>query len=147
MKPTRTLHLASGIAVWIGFLQSEEVDLKIRPIYHRLSHRVRTPVFLYPLAYQVEWHLRRKGAALIFDDEEAEQAARRSPVAPAEPSARGRQKARTKRTRDGLPTQSLQGLLEELGTLTSNQVQLASSKEAQPFWMQSRPTALQTRAF
>ncbi len=125
------------------------VDLKIRPIYHRLSDRVRAHVFLCMLAYYVEWHLRRKWAPLIFDDEELEQAAtgRRWPVAPAEPSASAQKKARTKRTRDGLPAQSFQGLLAELGTLTSNQVQLASAKEAQPFWMQSRPTPLQARAF
>jgi len=71
------------------------------------------------LAYYVEWHLRRKWAPPLFDDEELEQAAalRRWPVAPAEPSASAQKKARTKRTRDGLPAQSFQGLLEELGTL------------------------------
>ena len=36
------------------------VDLKVRPIHHRLADRVRAHVFLCMLAYYVEWHMRRR---------------------------------------------------------------------------------------
>ena len=35
------------------------VDLRVRPIHHRLDKRVRAHLFLRVLAYYVEWHLRR----------------------------------------------------------------------------------------
>src|ERR1700738_3702079 len=35
------------------------VDLKVRPIHHRLEGRVRAHVLLCTLAYYVEWHMRR----------------------------------------------------------------------------------------
>ena len=35
------------------------VDLKVRPIHHRLEGRVRAHVFLCMLAYYLEWHMRK----------------------------------------------------------------------------------------
>lgn len=34
------------------------MDLKVRPIHHRLAFRVRAHIFLCLLAYYVEWHMR-----------------------------------------------------------------------------------------
>ncbi|MEG4944525.1 hypothetical protein [Microcoleus sp. F4-D5] len=42
----------------------------MRPIYHRLAHRVRSHVFLCLLAYYVEWQMREKLAPLLFEEEE-----------------------------------------------------------------------------
>lgn len=131
-----------------AFRSLKTIDLKVRPIYHRLGTRVRAHVFLCMLAYYVEWHMRERLAPLLFDDEQAEQAAaaRRSPVAPAERSRSAQQKAASKTTGDGLPVHSFPTLLDDLATLTSNEVQLATQADSQPFWMQSQPTTLQARA-
>ena len=45
------------------------VDLRIRPIHHRIEKRVRAHLFLYVLAYYIEWNLRRALALLLFQDE------------------------------------------------------------------------------
>ena len=72
-----------------AFRSLKTVDLKVRPIYHYAASRVRAHVFLCMLAYYVEWHMRQRLKALLFDDEEpqAAQAARASVVAPAEVSS------------------------------------------------------------
>ena len=52
------------------------VDLKVRPIHHRLAERVKTHVFLCMLAYYVEWHMRERLASILFDDHDPEEAAK-----------------------------------------------------------------------
>ena len=47
-----------------AFRSFKSVDLKIRPIYHRLPDRVRAHIFLCMLAYYVEWHMRHSLAPL-----------------------------------------------------------------------------------
>jgi hypothetical protein len=44
-------------------------ELAIRPIHHRLEHRVCAHVFLCLLALYVEWHLRHAWRELTFQDE------------------------------------------------------------------------------
>ena len=61
-----------------AFRSYKTVDLKVRPVHHRLEGRVRAHVFLCMLAYYVEWHMRRALAPLLFDDDDP--AARGSPV-------------------------------------------------------------------
>ena len=41
-------------------------SLHIRPIYHRLNHRVKAHMFLCMLAYYVEWHLRKLWTPLLL---------------------------------------------------------------------------------
>jgi transposase len=41
------------------------IDLLVRPIRHRTEGRVPAHIFLCVLAYDVEWHLRRAGAAVV----------------------------------------------------------------------------------
>ena len=41
-----------------AFRSYKTVDLKVRPIYHHLTDRVKAHVFLCMLAYYVEWHMR-----------------------------------------------------------------------------------------
>ena len=124
------------------------VDLKIRPIYHWLEDRVRAHVFLCMLAYYVEWHMRQKLAPILFEDEDKELAEtlRDSIVAPAERSPSAQSKDLTKRNEDGLPVHSFRSLLADLGTLAKNRIQIAGSEPCE-FYMLTRPTKLQARAF
>ena len=107
-----------------AFRSFKGVDLKVRPVHHRLEGRVRAHVFLCMLAYYVEWHMRRALAPMLFDDDDpaAAEAGRSSPVAPAQRSKAARAKAGRKRTPDGLPVHSFRSLLGDLATLTRNRV-------------------------
>ncbi len=108
-----------------AFRSFKTVDLKVRPIYHRLEDRVRAHLFLCMLAYYVQWHMRQKLAPVLFQDEDkaAAQALRESVVQPARRSRRARDKAQLKRTEQGWPVHSFQTLLADLATITKNRVQ------------------------
>ena len=130
-----------------AFRSFKTVDLKVRPVHHRLAHRVRAHVFLCMLAYYVEWHMRRALAPILFDDHDPARAARAraSPVAPATASPAARAKAAgRKRTRDGLPVHSFRTLLADLATLVRNRVQPTG---AAPTDILTQPTPVQDRAF
>ncbi len=131
-----------------AFRSLKTVDLRIRPIHHRLADRVRAHVFLCMLAYYVEWHIRLALAPIVFDDDDKPSAASRraSPVAPAVRSLRAEAKAQSKRTEDDFPAQSLQGLLRHLATLTKNRVR-TQHVNAPAFEQFTLPTRLQSRAF
>ena len=96
----------------------------MRPVYVYNAGRVRAHVFLCMLAYYVEWHLRRRLAPLLFedDDREAARARRASPVQKAEVSDPASDKAAGKITPDGFPVHSLTTLLADLAILTLNEV-------------------------
>ena len=127
-----------------AFRSLKSVDLKIRPIHHHLEDRVRTHVFLCMLAYYVEWHMRQALAPILFDDDDpqAAAAARRSIVSPAQRSPKAEHKDAEKRTEDGLPVHSLQTLLQDLATLTRNEVRVSE----QVLRIAATPTPLQQRA-
>lgn len=131
-----------------AFRSVKTVDLKVRPIHHRLAERVRAHVLLCVLAYYVEWHMRRDLAPLLFDDEDkpAAEALRASVVAPAKRSPKAERKAHTKRTDDGAPVHSFQTLLEDLATVAKNRVR-PKLETAATFDVITTPTALQQRAF
>lgn len=126
------------------------MDLKVRPIYHRLEGRVRAHVFLCMLAYYVEWHMRQALAPILFDDEDSEraEAMRTSVVAPARRSPSAEDKAATKRTEDDLPVHSFQTLLEDLATISRHRVRprSANSKAEVTFQQVTIPTPVQHRA-
>ncbi len=127
-----------------AFRSFKTVDLKVRPIYHRLEDRVRAHLFLCMLAYYVQWHMRQKLAPVLFQDEDkaAAQALRESVVQPARRSRRARDKAQLKRTEQGWPVHSFQTLLADLATITKNRVQ-AKLTGAEPFDQMTRPTPFQ----
>ena len=131
-----------------AFRSFKGVDLKVRPVHHRLEGRVRAHVFLCMLAHHVEWHMRRALAPMLFHDHDkaAAEAARASPVDPALRSKAARAKAGTKRTPDGLPVHSFRSLLTDLATLTRNRVRPAVPGAATTD-MLTRPTPLQAKAF
>jgi transposase len=103
----------------------KSIDLKVRPIHHRLERRVRAHVFLCMLAYYVEWYMHQALAPILFDDDDFQgaQASRSSVVAPAQRSSSAKAKARRKRTKDNLPVHSFTTLLKDLATICKNRVQ------------------------
>jgi len=131
-----------------AFRSIKTVDLKIRPIYHRLEDRVRAHVFLCMLAYYVEWHMREKLQPILFDDDEkaAGESLRSSIVAPAQRSAHAKRKDQSKRTEDGFPVHSFQSLLSDLSTLTKNRVRTQGTIPCE-FYVLTQPTDVQRRAF
>jgi hypothetical protein len=127
-----------------AFRRLKSVDLKVRPIYHRIENRVRAHVFLCMLAYYVEWHMRRSLAPMLFDDSDpaAGEALRSSVVAPAQRSPQATQKARTKGTTIGTPVHSFHTLIEDLRTIALNTVTMGTTS----FTMTTTPTPLQQQA-
>ena len=149
IAPEAAVRAYKGLSrVEHAFRSLKGVDLKVRPVHHRLATRVRAHIFLCMLAYYVEWHMRRALAPLLFDDDDpaAAEAARTSPVAPARVSPAARAKAGSKRTPDSLPVHSFRTLLDDLATLTRNRVRPAIP-EAMTADMLARPTPLQAKAF
>lgn len=136
-------HYKSLSLVENAFRSMKTVDLKVRPIHHRNSDRVRSHVFLCLLAYYVEWHMRSVLKPVLFDDEQSA-INRPDPVAPKEPSTSAKVKARTKRTPDALPVHSFQSLLGDLATITRNTIMPAIPDA--PGWDQDAdPTPLQKK--
>lgn len=129
------------------FRSLKSVDLKVRPIFHRLEKRVRAHVFLCMLAYYVEWHMRRALAPMLFDDDHKEeaQAQRTSVVAKARRSLQAQTKAQRGLTEDGTPVHSFKTLLEDLGTLCRNTIRLKSTDAT--FTEFTTPTPIQDKAF
>ena len=122
------------------------VDLKVRPIHHRLSDRVRAHIFLCMLAYYVEWHLKEAWRELLFADEDQEARATRDPVAPAERSAAAKAKIARRCHEDGTPVHSFQTLLTELATIVRNTCCTSSAHDAPTFTVTTQSNPLQARA-
>jgi len=123
------------------------VDLLVRPIFLRTPDHVRAHIFLCLLAYYVEWHMRRKLAPLLFDDEALpEDRWSRDPVAPAKPSAAARKKKCARQTEDGFPVHSFSTLLAALGTRCRNTCQAKSGGSGSSFQMLTEVTPLQAKA-
>jgi len=128
-----------------AFRSLKSVDLKIRPVHHRLADRVRSHVLLCMLAWYVEWHLRDRLAPLLFDDSQplAGEVLRPSVVAPAQRSPQAQDKARRKRTDNGLPVHSFHTLMQDLHTIAWNTVRMGHAM----FRMITTPTPFQQRVF
>jgi len=123
-------------------------DLRIRPVYVYSPDHVRAHVFLCMLALHVEWHMRRRLAPLLFEDDDraGARAQRNSPVEKARPSESARRKAATKRTADDLPAHSFRTLLDDLSGMALNQLRLPGHGESL-LSVVTRPTPVQKRAF
>jgi hypothetical protein len=117
-------------------------ELEIRPIHHRLEHRVRAHVFLCTLALYLEWHLRQAWRELTFHDEQPPP--RPDPVAKATRSPAADRKAQTKTTISGHPAHTLRDLLTDLATQTRNTIRVGDSPAT--FTKLTQPTPLQARA-
>ncbi len=119
--------------------------LRMRPIHVYSEDHVRGHVFLCMLAYYVEWHMRRRLAPLLFQDDDpaAARAQRDTPLEPAEVSERAQRKAATKTTQEGFPVHSFPTLLADLANLVLNRVRLPTREQAAI----TVATKLQRRAF
>ncbi len=122
--------------------------LRVRPLHVYSEDHVRGHVFLCMLAYYVQWHMRRRLAPLLFQDEDpaAAQAQRDTPVEPAQVSERAKRKADTKTTPEGFPVHSFPTLLADLANLVLNRVRLPT-QEKTAITIATEPTKLQRRAF
>ena len=130
-----------------AFRAMKTIDLKVRPIHHRLAARVRSHIFLCMLAYYVEWHMREAWRPLLFADEDQEAKRMRDPVAPAQRSAGAEEKAFTRRLPDGSLAHSFRTLLEHLATIVRNTCRTPGAKAtASTFQIVTTPSPSQRRA-
>ena len=152
--PKRQLGTADAVRSYKGLCEVERafrslktVDLKIRPIHHRLEDRVRAHIFLCMLAYYVEWHMREAWRELLFADEDLEAKKDRDPVAPAQRSQDALEKIAERTLEDGSPVHSFRTLLQGLATVVRNTCITRGAKTASPaFQMVTTATDTQHRA-
>ena len=106
----------------------------IRPVFACSEARVRTHVFLCMLACYAEWHMRKRLAPILFDEDdlEAARAQRASAVEPAKPSP------------DRTAVHSFHTFLADLSTVVLNDVSIG---ESESFKLVTAPTPTQRKAF
>jgi hypothetical protein len=131
-----------------AFSSLKTIDLKVRPIHHRLEDRVRAHIFLCMLAYYVEWHMREAWRPLLFADEDQAAKQTRDPVAPAKRSEAALRKVHTKVLDDGTPVHSFPTLLKDLTRIVRNVCRpRGGGADAPSFELVTTPTPPQQRAF
>ncbi len=131
-----------------AFRSLKTIDLKVRPIRHRLEERVRAHIFLCMLAYYVEWHMREAWRPLLFSDEDQAAKQTRDPVAPAKRSAAALRKVHTKVLDDGTAVHSFSTLLKELSRIVRNVCRpRGASSNAPTFELVTTPNATHQRAY
>ena len=108
------------------------------------EEHVRGHVLPCLLAWYLEWHLHRRLAPLLFEDEAS--AVRDSPVQKPQPSQQAKAKTATRTTPDGDPVHSLTTLLQDLATVTLNQVTLPGHPN-RAFSLVTKATPLQAKLF
>jgi transposase len=130
-----------------AFRSLKTVDLKVRPIHHRLADRVRAHIFLCMLAYYVEWHMREAWRELMFADTDQQAKTLRDPVAPAKRSQAASAKVACHTLDDGTPAHSFATLLAELATIVRNTCRTPhAAAEAPTFEVVTTANAKQKRA-
>lgn len=131
-----------------AFRSMKTMDLKIRPIHHRLEERVRAHIFLCMLAYYVEWHMREAWRPVLFCDEDQERKKMRDPVAPATRSKSALEKVHFKTLPDGRVVHSFQTMLKLLSTVVRNRCRIpGEGPNAPTFDVHTTPTVVQQGAF
>ena len=153
--PKETLDAAQTVlsykllgSVERAFRSFKTMDLKVRPIHHRLADRVRAHIFVCLLAYYVLWHLLEAWRPLLFADEDLEAKKTRDPVAPARRSEEALRKVHSRTLEDGTEVHSFQTLLKFLSSITRNLCRVRSAgPEAPTFEILTTPSAKQQRAF
>lgn len=148
LSATETVRAYKSLSqVEPAFRSFKTVDLKVRPIYHRLSDRVKAHVFLCMLAYYVEYQMRSRLAPMLFDEDDWESAhQKQTSVVKATKSDRTKASARTKRTEDNLPVHSFQTLLADLGTIAHNEIVGSMEGASWVFDKITQPTIVQQKA-
>jgi len=115
-----------------AFRSLKTIDLKVRPIHHRLADRVRSHIFLCMLAYYVEWHMREAWRELMFADTDQQAKATRDPVAPATRSKAALDKIARHTLNDDTPVHSFGTLMAELATIVRNTCRTQQTAENAP---------------
>ena len=147
---TDTVSAAEAVEAYKSLAQVERAfrsiksHLDVRPVFVYRPDHVRAHVFLCMLAYYLQWHLRRRLAPLLFEDDDrpAARAMRQSPVEKAAVSGSAKAKSSTRKTPEGLPVHSFQTLLDDLATLTLNEVTLPGNPDdAFPHGLPAHPPA------
>lgn len=128
-----------------AFRTLKGMDLRIRPIHHRIEERVRAHMFICMLAYYLEWHLRDAWKSLIFDDE-FRGGRQGSPVLPAIRSESALSKASTKKLPDGSPVHSFNTLLSSLAMVVSNNANVPAIPNMPSFNIITKPNPTQKKA-
>ena len=149
ISPDETVSAYKSLArIERAFRSLKLSQLQVRPIYVYTADHVRAHVFLCMLAYYLEWHLRKRLAPMLFEDDDPEgaKAQRNSPIEQARVSERAQLKAITQMTETGHPAHSLRTMLRDLGNLTCNEVTLPGQPD-HPFTIVAQPTPLQAEAF
>ena len=154
-EPAETLRAEDAVRAYkqLGdvekaFRTLKGLDLRMRPIHHRLETRVCAHMFLCMLAYYVEWHMRTALAPLLYVEEDLALArATRDPVAQAAPSDRAQAKKQSKHSLDGFPLRHFNGLLSLLSTLCVNTCRVGEGKHAARFQRPTEATPHQREAF
>ncbi len=130
-----------------AFRSFKTIDLKVRPIHHRLADRVRSHIFLCMLAYYVEWHMREAWRELMFADTDQQAKATRDPVAPARRSKATLAKIARRTLDDDTPVHSFCTLMADLATIVRNTCRAPLSRENEPtFEIFTSPNSKQQRA-
>ena len=122
-------------------------DLQVRPVFHRLEHRVRTHIFICMLACLVDWHMRKAWAPLCYTDTEPD--GTRDPVLPARRSKTALTKVHAHTLPDGSGTHSFRTLLDSLSTIvrsTHAVPRTGGGKAETTIELTTRPDAGQARA-
>ncbi len=122
-------------------------DLQVRPVRHRLEHRVRARFFICMLACLVEWHMRKAWAPLCYTDTEPD--GTRDPVLPARRSDAALAKVHAHTLPDGSRVHSFRTLLDSLSTIvrSTHAVPCTGGGKAETMVeVTTRPDAEQERA-
>lgn len=129
-----------------AFRSIKTVDIKVRPIRHRLGNRVRAHIFLCMLAYYVEWYMREALRPLLFVDEEKTESD--NPVEPAKRSVAAMQKVQSKRLEDGTIVHSFQTLLKLMSQIVRNECRLSGTGfDENTFEIVTTPNEKQKKAY
>ncbi len=136
-------HYKNLASVERAFRSLKSIDIRVRPIHHRLSDRVRSHIFVCMLAYYIEHELRELLAGLMFVDEDKSPAeSRDSIVSPASRSESARRKDATRSNEAGFRLSSFRDLLESLSMVTRSLVTIHGHPQ-NDFRVTSRPTPYQ----
>jgi transposase len=135
-----------------AFRTMKSVDMRIRPIYHRLDDRIRTHLFVTMMAYYVEWHMREAWRELTFSDPELSEIKKtRDPVKVAEKSLKAKKKSSNKTIDDSksIKVHPFEAILYSLSTIHEIRLVLKNrpDKPGVPFKRMVKLTPLQQKAF
>ena len=146
LNTVETVKAYKGLSkVEQAFKCLKTIDLKVRPIYHYLDHRVKAHIFLCFLAYYVEWHMREALAPILFEEVDND-FINPSNLFQYKPSSEVKRKTGSKRTSDGLPVHSFSTLLSDLATINLNKISITLQGEKVSFEKITQPTVLQQKA-